>query len=98
MVEALQDDLNTSLALTAILSQVKVLNQLTRTKDKDSQLISKEYQTLLKMTSVMGFVFEPKKLDEADLNLYKEWLNAKAVKDFEKADAYRGQLIEKGII
>ncbi|RHM61482.1 cysteine--tRNA ligase [Coprobacillus sp. AF33-1AC] len=98
MVEALQDDLNTSLALTAILSQVKVLNQLMRTKDKDSQLISKEYQTLLKMTSVMGFVFEPKKLDEADLNLYKEWLNAKAVKDFEKADAYRGQLIEKGII
>ncbi len=49
MVEALSDDLNTSLALTQILNQVKVLNQSMRVKDKDNQVISREYQTLIQM-------------------------------------------------
>ena len=37
MVGALSDDLNTSLALTTILGQVKVLNQLMRTREKDNE-------------------------------------------------------------
>ena len=36
MVDALADDLNTSLALTEILNQVKVLNQAMRVKEKDN--------------------------------------------------------------
>ena len=36
MVNALSDDLNTSLALTCILNQVKVLNQLMRVKEKNN--------------------------------------------------------------
>src|SRR5699024_472488 len=59
MVSALEDDLNTSLALTKILNQVKVLNQLFRQKDKDDQAISEAYQTLLAMVNVIGFVYEP---------------------------------------
>ena len=98
MVDALADDLNTSLALTEILNQVKVLNQAMRVKEKDNTLILKEYNTLLKMTDVIGFVFKPKQLDEDELELYSKWLDAKAVKDFEKADQYRAELIQKGII
>ena len=98
MVDALADDLNTSLALTEILNQVKVLNQAMRVKEKDNTLILKEYNTLLKMTDVVGFVFKPKQLDEDELELYSKWLDAKAVKDFEKADQYRAELIQKGII
>ena len=98
MVDALADDLNTSLALTEILNQVKVLNQAMRVKEKDNTLILKEYNTLLKMTDVIGFVFKPKQLDEDELELYSKWLDAKAVKDFEKADQYREELIQKGII
>ena len=98
MVDALADDLNTSLALTEILNQVKVLNQAMRVKEKDNTLILKEYNTLLKMTDVVGFVFKPKQLDEDELELYSKWLDAKAVKDFEKADQYREELIQKGII
>ncbi len=60
MVSALEDDLNTSLALTKILNQVKVLNQLFRQKDKDDQAISEAYQTLLAMVNVIGFVYEPR--------------------------------------
>lgn len=98
MVDALADDLNTSLALTLILGQVKVLNQLMRTKDKNNNEINKNYHTLLKMCDVMGFVFQPKMLDEADLELYKKWMTAKAQKDFAAADQYRAALMTKGII
>ena len=44
------------------------------------------------------FVFKPKQLDEDELELYSKWLDAKVVKDFEKADQYRAELIQKGII
>ncbi len=98
MVDALADDLNTSLALTEILNQVKVLNQIMRVKDKDNEAIAREYSTLLKMTEVIGFVFAPKQLTADELVVYKNWLDAKAVKDFEKADIYRDELIKKGII
>lgn len=98
MVNALADDLNTSLALTDILNQVKVLNQLMRVKEKNNDEIAQAYATLLKMCDVMGFVFEPKQLDDEELELYKKWMDAKAQKNFEEADQYRAKLIEKGII
>ncbi len=98
MVNALADDLNTSLALTQILGQVKVLNQFMRTRDKNNEDIAKAYHTLLKMCEVLGFVFEPKQLSEEELELYKKWMDAKAQKNFEEADKYRNELIEKGII
>ncbi len=98
MVGALEDDLNTSLALTKILDQVKKLNLAFRQKEKNDKAIAIEYQTLLKMTAVIGFVFEPRKLNAAELDIYQAWLEAKQNKDFETADKLRTQLIEKGII
>lgn len=98
MVDVLADDLNTSLALTLILKEVKNLNRLMRTKDKDNQEIASSYQTLLKMCDVIGFVFEPKQLSADELKLYKKWNEAKAQKNFAEADKYRADLIAKGII
>jgi len=98
MVHALEDDLNTSLALTDILGQVKVLNQLMRTRDKDNDMILKGYNTLICMLDTMGFVHDTKVLDEEDIRLYNEWLDKKANKEFEKADELRATLIAKGII
>ncbi len=98
MVNALSDDLNTSLALTLILNQVKVLNQLMRTREKDYTAISNGYRTLLKMLDTMGFVYNERKLSDEDIELYNEWLNEKAAKNFTKADEIRDVLKEKGII
>ena len=98
MVSALEDDLNTSLALTKILNQVKVLNQLFRQKDKDDQAISEAYQTLLAMVNVIGFVYEPRQLSDDELELYQSWNDAKAKKDFQTADKIRDELVDKGII
>ena len=98
MVEALADDLNTSLALTQILGQVKVLNQFMRAREKDNQQISIGYQTLIHMLDTMGFVHETKTLSVDEIALYNEWMQEKANKNFEKADQLRALLQEKGII
>ena len=98
MVNALEDDLNTSLALTQILNQVKVLNQLMRVKEKDDESILMNYNTLMKMVTVMGFVYQPHQLSLDELELYKKWLEAKEVKNFDIADKLRSELISKGIL
>ncbi|UTY37911.1 cysteine--tRNA ligase [Allocoprobacillus halotolerans] len=98
MVKALSDDLNTSLALTQILGQVKVLNQLMRVKEKDNAKISQEYQTLVKMLDCMGFVHDVKQLSEEDIALYQSWQQEKSAKNFEQADLLRKELQDKGII
>lgn len=98
MVKALSDDLNTSLALTQILGQVKVLNQLMRVKEKDNAKISQGYQTLVKMLDCMGFVHDVKQLSEEDIALYQSWQQEKSAKNFEQADLLRKELQYKGII
>ncbi len=98
MVHALEDDLNTSLALTQILGQVKVLNQAMRVREKDNDLILIEYNTLIKMLDTMGFVHDVKVLSEDEIDLYNEWMKEKSAKNFERADVLRADLIEKGII
>lgn len=98
MVKALEDDLNTSLALTQILNQVKALNQLMRVKEKDDESILINYNTLMKMVSVIGFIYRPYQLNLEEKELYKKWVEAKEARQFEVADKLRSQLIAKGII
>ena len=98
MVNALEDDLNTSLALTQILDQVKVLNQVMRVRVKDNDVIATEYATLVKMGDVLGFLFEGAKLSEEDIALYEEWNAYKKEKNFDEADRVRKVLTERGIL
>ena len=69
-----------------------------RTREKDYGAISNGYRTLLKMLETMGFVYNEKVLTDEDIDLYNEWLNEKAAKNFEKADEIRELLKGKGII
>ena len=89
MVNALEDDLNTSLALTQVLDQVKVLNQVMRVREKDNDVIATEYATLVKMGDVLGFLFEGTKLSEEDIALYEQWNAYKKEKNFDEADRVR---------
>lgn len=98
MVNALEDDLNTSLALTQILDQVKVLNQVMRVREKDNDVIATEYATLVKIGDVLGFLFEGTKLSEEDIALYEEWNAYKKEKNFDQADRVRKELTERGIL
>lgn len=98
MVNALEDDLNTSLALTQVLDQVKVLNQVMRVREKDNDVIATEYATLVKMGDVLGFLFESTKLSEEDIALYEQWNAYKKEKNFDEADRVRKELTERGIL
>ena len=61
-------------------------------------MISKGYQTLVKMLDTMGFLHETKVLSEADIALYQNWQKEKSEKNFEQADLLRKELQDKGII
>ena len=98
MVEALEDDLNTSLALSKILEAVKQLNQLYRQKEKDVDKIVDMYSALCTMLDIFGFKFEIKQLTDEDKEIYRQWQEYKQQKDFEKADQMRAALIERGIL
>ena len=98
MVNALEDDLNTSLALTQVLDQVKVLNQVMRVREKDNDVIATEYATLVKMGDALGFLFEGTKLSEEDIALYEQWNAYKKEKNFDEADRVRKELTERGIL
>lgn len=98
MVNALEDDLNTSLALTQVLDQVKVLNQVMRVREKDNDVIATEYATLVKMGDILGFLFEGTKLSEEDIALYEQWNAYKKEKNFDEADRVRKELTERGIL
>lgn len=98
MVNALEDDLNTSLALTQVLDQVKVLNQVMRVREKDNDVVATEYATLVKMGDVLGFLFEGTKLSEEDIALYEQWNAYKKEKNFDEADRVRKELTERGIL
>lgn len=98
MVNALEDDLNTSLALTQVLDQAKVLNQVMRVREKDNDVIATEYATLVKMGDVLGFLFEGTKLSEEDIALYEQWNAYKKEKNFDEADRVRKELTERGIL
>lgn len=98
MVEALSDDLNTSLAMTEVLDQVKDLNQVMRVREKDNELIADEYATLQAMLDVLGFKFDGVVLSDEDIDLYNQWNAYKKEKNFEEADKLRAQLSAKGIL
>jgi cysteinyl-tRNA synthetase len=96
-LEAMQDDLNTPNAMKIIFDTVKALNAALRQKDQDESL-AQLYQSLQKMLWVMGIVFNKTQLDEHQVQLYEQWNQAKAAKDFEAADRVRQLLIDQNIL
>lgn len=94
----MEDDLNTPNAYMVIFDTVKLLNQALRMKDINFDEVSKHYNAIKKMLNILGIDIEEVKMSEDDLNIYRKWNDAKAIKDYENADKYRSQLIEKGIL
>jgi cysteinyl-tRNA synthetase len=97
-LDAMLDDLNTPNAYTEIYEMTKVINQLQRVREIDYDKLAKQLNSLLKSLDILGIVYPKLELSEEDLDLYHKWDEAKKAKDFEKADAYRQQLMDKGIL
>ena len=93
--EYMDDDFNTPNVITYLLELVKSLNSEIRNKgDNITNLTSK----IVRITDVLGLVYDMPKFSEEEFNLYNSWIEARNNKDFESADIYRKKLIEKNIL
>lgn len=97
-LDQMADDLNTPNAYMVIFDIVKLLNQSLRVREIDFDTVFKYYNTIVKCLSILGIFFDKVVLSDEDKDLYNKMNEAKANKDFESADKYRKQLMDKGIL
>lgn len=97
-MDAMADDLNTPNAYAVIFEIVKNINQLVRVKEINFEALGKEVNTLVRCMNVLGIVLPDMTMSDEDKKMYQEWMEAKSVKDFEKADKLRTELSQKGIL
>ncbi len=95
---AMDDDLNSPNAIKEIFDAVKHLNQLLRIKDADIHEIARWVIAIETMVDIFGIQIERLNLSEDDLNLFNLWNDAKSKKNFESADQYRKELMQRGIL
>lgn len=96
--EAMDDDLNTADAISAIFELVTAINQAVK-DGASKEFAQKSLDTLLELTHVLGLL-EAEEDDDVDDEIKKlvdEREAARAAKDFAKADQIRDELKAKGI-
>ena len=96
-INAMSNDFNTANSITTIFKLTKLINNELRAKELNKDLLEEEYHALKSMLWVLGINVEIKKLSEDDKALIKDWQNAKANKDFEKADSIRCEINNRNI-
>lgn len=100
--EAMEDDFNTADAISAIFELVKFINVNVK-ESSSKEYTDNLYNTLYKLTDILGIILDGKK-DSEDLNvdeiesLIAERTAAKKEKNFAKADEIRAKLLEMGIV
>ena len=94
---AMDDDLNTADAITAIFDLVKDIN-LNLDENNSKEMLEKTLNLLKKLTRVLGIMEgEREEISEDIEGLIKERNDARKNKDFAKADEIRDKLKEMGI-
>ena len=92
----MDQDLNVQNVMTLIEQIVKDLNMAIRSKNID--VVGKKWTTLDTILKVMGINMFVEKMNEDQLSVYKDWINARNQKDFNAADIARAKLIEWKIV
>lgn len=91
----MDDDFNTPNVITYLLELVKKLNNSLR---NDSSEVIELASTILVISDILGLKYDVEDFDKDTLDTYKEWMNAKKVKDFDKADLLRDKLVSKNVL
>ena len=97
----MNDDLNTSGALSVIFDMVKDLNSVMNERDKFScESVDKVRSLFDRLTDVLGFSFKKEKKIFSDeiIQMIKDRENARKNKDWKKSDLLRSGLEKKGIV
>lgn len=97
-LDAMEDDLNTPNAISALQAAVKELNQALRKRDLDYDRLNALYASISAMLQVLGIDLKLSEPDEDQKNLWRNWKAAVRAKDFETADQCRAQLMKLGVI
>ena len=97
-VNALADDLNTANALAELYNVLKDANQIVRTREPDLNKLNDLFKTLTDMFHVLGLDIKYVEMTKEDLNLYNNYLQAKASQNYDESDKIRQKLSEKGIM
>jgi cysteinyl-tRNA synthetase len=95
---ALDDDLNISLALTSLFDFVKEANKLIDERKLSIKEAGKILSFMKEIDFVLGVLkFEEEKLSKDLMNLIQEREKARKEKNWSKADEIRNELLKKGI-
>lgn len=95
---AMSDDLNTPNAITALMADIKELNTALRKREPDLEAIASLYLSAVQMMDVLGVRMNLVVPTADQLQLYRDWKSAVKEKNFEKADEYRKELMEIGLV
>ena len=97
-LQAVSDDLNTPNGMKIIFDVIKALNQDQRQKNIDETVLLKHYGALRMMLNTLGIDLQPITLTQEQKTIFAQWNQAKAEKDFDKADVFRKALIEQQLL
>ncbi|WP_317367074.1 cysteine--tRNA ligase [uncultured Tyzzerella sp.] len=99
--EEMDNDFNTSNAITCIFEIVRLINSVANDKSS-KEFLQKLLDEILSLCNVLGILYETEKEDNIDENeierLIEKRQEAKKNKDYKLADEIRDSLKEKGII
>ena len=97
-ISALADDLNTANALAELYNVLKEANQIVRTREPDLAKLNDLFKTLTDMFHVLGLDIKFAKMNDEDLRLFQDYLDAKSKQDYAKSDEIRQILSERNIM
>ena len=95
-ISHMNNDLNCQNVMSQLASLLKEIN--TSLRSKNYETLNYKTNMMKQIMDVLGVKLNYTKLTDETRSLYTKWNEAKAIKDFEKADNYRNQLIEAGVI
>ena len=90
----MDEDFNTPNLITYLLELLKELNMALRSNGEIGSL----YDKINLIINILGLHYDLKTLNDDDKKIYQEWLEAKANKDYNKADELRKTLVKEAIL
>lgn len=98
-IEAMDDDFNAANGITVVFALIRLINQYLEKEAVSLKVLNEMKQVLSRLLSIFGLEFEnDEAINHRVQALIDERNQARAAKDFVKADAIRDQLKEEGII
>lgn len=98
-IEAMDDDLNTADAVSAIFELVRELNIMSSNKESSKKQLEQGRDLFDELTDVLGILYNKKEKNEIPqeiLDLVEERKAARRAKDFAKADEIRDKITQLG--